>query len=216
MKLGNQVINGFFEWNPDWVFTQGDLILRVYSNSGVPNSQIFYTKTEVTGVDPIEDVNETYFEDYFKRTYQNSDILTKSNIETCIQNYFQGISDGGIFTPINITSNDILSVNRSGVYKLVDAPDLDTYAIIYSMLVNPIMLILSPSSISFRVGTWNNEDISWGPLHYVSANIVTESSRYLNKLDALHNLYQAKILELQDRIDALSSLDTPFNVEYEL
>lgn len=203
MKIGNTIINGFFEYKDDLEFTESDLVIRTYVNSDNINiRRIFYVKSNVIGVQPELDLSETYYEDYFKRVYGNENILTKSNVLTYLGNMFSGLTELGTFNPTLITQDERDQINRSGVWKLADGSGT---VLVYVCQTESFMITTDKTKIFIRFGS-NNSDgtVSWGLDTLVSGNASEIVSNQIAELNALRKLLKDTISKYNDLIEAFA------------
>lgn len=207
MKIGSQIINGFFEYNDQLEYTESDVIFYSGLDSeGNTVRRIFYVKTNALGIDPLKDLSEVYFVDYFKYVYGNSSILTKSTVLTYLRNIFVGINEDGTYERQVINLSNVTSINNSGIWQIADS---DREVVVFKGSDKAYMLISSPTYLALRVGSVDSlGKITWGSLTDISSNMTSVASEYLNKLNSLEVLMRAKIEEVHDTMEALTQTFT--------
>lgn len=197
MKIQNQIINGFFEYSPNLIFTQGDIILYVDPNQ----SRLFRVKSEVKGVNPLVDINETYYEDYFLKVYGSTNVLTKSNVQTYLNSFISGLSTNsdGELDLISIAETDLTKINKTCVFTTGGKKGFAIINRYYSF-----MLVTSTDSAYYRVGSKAGYYYSWGPIQNIGTNLDNIISSELANIEEMKTLLANKIQEFNDKINGIN------------
>ena len=224
MKIGTQSVNGLFVYNSQLTYTESDIVLYTGLDSeGNQVSRLFYVISDsVTGVNPLDDINNVYYKDYFLYMYsintssEESQALTKNNVLTYLRRIFHGIGPNGIFTPEEIQLEEIGDIQNSGVYQVVDnGPEVIVYkgdSVAYMILISNVEFRFCKGTVSDNVISWDTISMDSGTeLNFVdiSTDANSAAALYLNKLNSLEVLLRRKISELHELVQGFPEVSVP-------